>query len=76
VVIVKRFHDVCAKCPYYDGEEKQKIICEGVQDGASIHMAFDTPQNRRNYKKKFCNKSYNECLIAEALNRKWGYDEK
>ena len=23
---MKRFHDVMAKCPYYGGEEKQKIF--------------------------------------------------
>lgn len=71
---MKRFHDVLAKCPYYNGEEKHKIFCEGVQEGSSIHVAFDTPQNRRDYKKAFCNKCYNQCLVAEALNKKWGYD--
>lgn len=73
---MKRFHDVLAKCPYYNGEEKQKIFCEGVQEGSAIHMAFDTPQNRRDYKKCFCNKGYNSCLIADMLNRKWDYDAK
>ena len=53
---MKRFHDVMAKCPYYNGEETQKIICEGVQEGSAIHLAFDTAQNRRGYKKCFCNK--------------------
>ena len=73
---MKRFHDVLAKCPYYNGEEKQKIVCEGVQEGSAIHMAFDTPQNRRDYKKCFCNRGYNSCLVADMLNRKWDYDAK
>lgn len=71
---MKRFHDVMAMCPYYNGEEKHKIFCEGVQEGSAIHMAFDTPQNRRDYKKCFCNKLYNSCLVADMLNRKWDYD--
>ena len=71
---MKRFHDVMAKCPYYNGEETQKIICEGVKEGSAIHLAFDTAQNRRGYKKCFCNKLWCSCLIADMLNRKWDYE--
>jgi hypothetical protein len=71
---MKRFHDVVARCPYYNGEDRSKIYCEGVQEGSAIHIAFDTPQNRRDYKKSFCNKCYNKCLVADGLNKKWGYE--
>ena len=73
---MKRYHDVMAMCLYFGGAEKQKIFCEGVQEGNAIHMAFDTPQNRRDYKKCFCNRGYNSCLVADMLNRKWDYDAK
>jgi len=71
---MKRYHDVMARCPYYNGEEKQKIFCEGLQEGNAIHLAFDTPDNRRDFKKARCNQDYNKCPIAQMLNRKWGYD--
>ena len=45
---MKQRSDVLVKCPYYKEEEKQKIFCEGVQEGSAIHLAFDTPQNLRN----------------------------
>lgn len=51
---MKRKMDVLVKCPYYKGEEKQKIVCEGVQDGTAMHLAFDTQDNLRKYKNKFC----------------------
>lgn len=73
---MKHRQDVLVKCPYYRGEEKQMLFCEGVQEGTAIHLAFDTPSNLRDYKKRFCTSwCYNKCLIADELNRKWGYDE-
>lgn len=71
---MKRRSDVLIKCPYYKEEEKQKIFCEGVQPGTGVHLAFDTPENLRNYKNQFCKSGYNRCRIAEMHNRKWGYD--
>lgn len=73
---MKQRSDVLVKCPYYKEEEKQKIFCEGVQEGSAIHLAFDTPQNLRDYKNHFCKGCYNKCLIADAMNRKWDYDAK
>lgn len=73
---MKRYHDVMTRCPYYNGEERQKIFCEGVQEGSAIHMAYDTPQNRRDYKKAFCNQAWETCLVAQMLNRKWDYEIK
>ena len=63
-------------CPYYKGEEKQMIFCEGVQEGSAIHLAFDTNSNLRDYKNHYCRGCYNKCLLAGMQNRKWGYDEK
>ena len=72
---MKHRADVLVKCPYYKFEEKQKIFCEGVQEGTAIHLAFDTNSNLKGYKKQFCKGCYNRCLIAEMQNRKWGYNE-
>jgi hypothetical protein len=72
--VMKHRQDVLVKCPYYKGEEKQMIFCEGVQEGSAIHLAFDTNPNLKEYKDHFCKGRYNKCLVAEAMNRKWGYD--
>ena len=71
---MKHRQDVLVKCPYYKGEEKQMLFCEGVQEGSAIHLAFDTPSSLKEYKNSFCKRRYNKCLIADLLNRKWGYD--
>lgn len=71
---MKNMVDAVVKCPYYKFEERQKIFCEGVQKGTALHLAFDTPANLKDYKKRFCKGCYNQCLIAGMLNRKWGYD--
>lgn len=73
---MKNMVDAVVKCPYYKCEEKQKIFCEGVQNGTALHLAFDTPANLKDYKKHFCKGCYNKCLIAAMQNRKWGYDAK
>lgn len=71
---MKHKEDVLVKCPYYKGEEKQMIFCEGVQEGTAVHLAFDTNPNLKDYKNRFCKRCYKECLLAEMQNRKWGYD--
>jgi hypothetical protein len=73
---MKHRADVLVKCPYYKFEEKQKIFCEGVQEGTAIHLAFDTTPNLKSYKKQFCKGCYNKCQIADMHNRKWGYEAK
>ena len=50
---MKHRADVLVKCPYYKFEEKQKIFCEGVQEGTSLHLAFNTPSNLKDYKKRY-----------------------
>lgn len=70
---MKHREDVLVKCPYYKGEEKQMIFCEGVQDGSKLHLAFDTAPNLREYKKHFCKGCYNNCLVAGMLNRKYDF---
>lgn len=71
---MNRWTDVLVKCPYYKGEEKQMIFCEGVQEGSAIHLAFDTSINLKDYKNRFCKGCYNRCLLAGMLNGKWDYD--
>lgn len=65
---------VYAKCPYYRREERQKILCEGVQDGTSIHLVFGSVPSMKGYTKCFCKGDYNRCLLAKMLNGKYDYE--
>lgn len=66
--------DTLVECPYYKYQDRQLIHCEGVEDGTAIHLAFSTPQQLKDYRQRRCRSCWKACLIAEMLNRKWGYD--
>ena len=63
--------DIYSRCPYYRRAEKQKIVCEGVENGTTLHVAFATPTLLQNYKGRFCDSCYENCMVAEMLDRKW-----
>lgn len=63
-----------AKCPFYKEEDRQKIICEGVVDNSSIHVAFSSPTQKGEYCRQFCYRHYDDCLVADMLYCK--YDEE
>lgn len=63
----KRRESKCAKCPFYDSEEAQKVICEGVIENTRIHICFDTPDALKKYKKVFCYNDFESCIIHKAL---------
>lgn len=65
---------VYTKCPYYRREEPQKIFCEGVEPGTSIHLAFGSAGQKKDYEKLYCKACWPKCLIAQAQNRKWNYE--
>ena len=60
-----------AKCPFYKGEDKQKVYCEGIVKNSSIHLAFATVTQKKEFCKVYCHKWYGECLIAEMLFSKY-----
>lgn len=69
-------------CPYYLGiynEEQRKkgqIRCEGVSKGNSISLVFGSENQRKEYKKTYCNSitQCQKCLIHQMLDRKYGVD--
>ena len=67
----KRRESKCAKCPFYDSEEAQKVVCEGVENNTGIHLCFESPASQKEYKKAFCYHNYKDCLIYKALDSKY-----
>ena len=66
--------NVFVKCPYYKCESQCVIYCEGVEENSSIHMAFATKPQRKEYEQKLCYNCWWKCMIADAHNRKWDYN--
>ena len=67
--------NVFVQCPYYKCESQCVIYCEGVEQNSCIHVAFATKTQRKDYEKQFCQGRWGKCMIADAHNRKWGYEE-
>ena len=43
-------------CPFYKGEDKQKIRCEGVKvvSGGVLHLVFEAPKDKDRHRDKVC----------------------
>ena len=68
-----RVENAYVLCPYYKYESQSVIYCEGNEDDSSIHMAFSSSTQRKQYEKQFCQQCWKDCLIADAHNRRWEY---
>ena len=63
--------DMYAQCPFYKRAEKQLIVCEGVEDGSTLHLAFSSSTRLKEYKAQHCDGKYISCMIARMLEEKW-----
>ena len=62
-----KFVSTLAVCPFYQAENKQMIICDGITDGSHIKLTFDTSTLAKAYKKQFCKNRYFDCCIYAML---------
>ena len=71
MIPMKKMSSPNVVCPYYRCEERQKIICEGVERNTKINLTFATPPQLKNYKSRFCEGKYGGCMLADMQERKW-----
>ncbi|MCR5702997.1 MAG: hypothetical protein K6G85_00125 [Eubacterium sp.] len=56
-------------CPYFVGENKQNILCEGICEGTRMMSSFGRPSEKETYKMNFCNRyAYMDCPYAKILD--------
>lgn len=60
-----------AKCPFYKGEKKPVIYCEGAEPDCTINLAFGRGDNYERHKKKKCGNDYKSCIVYACLNAMW-----
>ena len=61
-----------AVCPYYKGNGRQEIFCEGLVRDSNIHQGFANPGMLENHKAKYCeSQNYDECRISQMLDSKY-----
>lgn len=66
-------HNISAyvQCPFFQWYDGCKLCCEGVQKNSTIHLAFASPTERRQYMKGICYSKYKSCIVAQALYNKY-----
>lgn len=64
-------------CPYYVDNDRESIICEGLKDDMRCRHTFTYPSStdrhdsRKDYMNEYCCDKYQECLWAQAMERKY-----
>lgn len=65
--------DAQVMCPYYFGEDKAFVTCEGLIDGTRVKSQFRTTAEKREFMSRHCLECFGRgCAIADFLNRKYG----
>lgn len=65
------YDDVNALCPFFRFSDKKEISCEGVADGCSTSLKFDTKSKRDLHRRVFCDSKYKNCEIFRMLEEKY-----
>lgn len=65
--MARRYESTQALCPFYKGEEKTTIYCEGVAPGVTTMLAFG--RDAKDYKKSFCRSDWHQCKVAMMLSQ-------
>ena len=61
----RKYESTEAVCPFYIGEDKRSIYCEGIAPGMTLALAFG--KDAADYKFAFCRGSWEECRVASML---------
>ena len=65
------FDDMEAICPYFQYSQKKYIVCEGIIDGSTTKLQFDTQGKRNQHRRLFCDSRYENCEICRMLEGKY-----
>ena len=62
------------KCPFYRNYDSNRIVCEGLCEGNTINLVFESQAARKQYMKEVCNNllECRDCPIYILLNQKYG----
>lgn len=54
-------------CPFYLGETREKIRCEGIVPGSWIHFTFRDGKAKHKYERTYCCERYRACKLFQLL---------
>ena len=61
------FDDVEAQCPYFHYSQKKLIVCDGIIEGSTTKIEFNTQGKRNQHRRIFCDSKYKNCEICMML---------
>ena len=61
------------KCPFYRKYDTNRIVCEGLAEGNTINLCYESPSDRRKYMKEVCESllGCRDCPIHILLVQKY-----
>ena len=64
------------KCPFYRNHDANRIVCEGLYDGNTINLVYESQVKRKQYMDETCNSilGCRDCPIYLLLDQKYGDD--
>lgn len=64
------------ECPFYHRHETNKIVCEGLCEGNTINLVYESQADRKLYMKENCNSilGCRDCPIYIMLDSKYEED--
>ena len=58
-------------CPFYIHEEAHRLVCEGIEPGTTISITRTDGKGFDSYKKRYCDRVWQNCRIAKMLLQKY-----
>ena len=59
------------KCPFYHNSDQKRVICEGAEEGSTVHTVFRGKERCAAFKQRRCKSNYQKCRIYKMLNAKY-----
>lgn len=68
--------DIYAKCPFFVGDSRTAVRCEGGAQGRIIIQKFASEEEKRRFQKRYCFDESCWCEIAALIREKYAGGEK
>ena len=65
------------KCPFYRNHDANRIVCEGLCEGSTINLVFESQADKKRYMNVVCDDilASRDCPIYMMLAQKYEEDE-
>lgn len=64
-----------AKCPFYRGDTRQSIICEGFLENSTVSMRFGAQRDMHQHSSIFCCNKFENCELYRMIAEACGFDD-